>query len=393
MDFGLVQSQDAKRDRQPRPTSAAAFSHRLDNQITVYGEVMGTPSYMSPEQHRGEKASPASDQFGFCVTLYDALYGIRPFVGESHNQLRDAIERRAIQPPKRMVGPRRLLDAVRKGLHAQPNRRHRSMDPLVAILQRFRRRRSRAWTLAATLGVAAAAGGYAAAVVTTEATPPPQCDDGPHQWAQVWNDETATAVRTAFVASHKPYAEDAWDRVSAFLNDYGQRWADQHQAACTATQIRGEQSKPLMDVRMVCLERRRSQVDALVRHLQAPKNGTVRHALSAVHALPHPHDCANIHALLAEVPAPADEATRHAVAQVRAILDDVKALNNTGQYPAAFRRVGRSRVSPSTGRRIYCRPRSDAVARHHLQQSWHCTAKAGAFGRRARRLPPVAREP
>ncbi|MCA9553741.1 MAG: serine/threonine protein kinase, partial [Myxococcales bacterium] len=51
--------------------------------LTATGDVVGTPAYMSPEQHRGRPADARSDQFAFAVALYEAVYGVPPFPGET----------------------------------------------------------------------------------------------------------------------------------------------------------------------------------------------------------------------------------------------------------------------------------------------------------------------
>ncbi len=339
-DFGLVQSQSAPDTRPTEAFAGTLVETALETQPTAHGEIMGTPSYMSLEQHRGEDVGPASDQFGFCVMLYEALYGIRPFAGESLVALLKAVSEGTIQAPRQNVGPRKLLDAVQKGLHPQADQRHTSMDELIAILDGFRHRWRRGWVVAASLAlVAAAGGGYAAASGTGASNPTPRCDGGPAQWAQVWNKDTAVAIDTAFRATKKAYAADASDRVLQFLDDYGERWIEQHRETCAATRIREEQSEELLDLRMACLDRRRAGVKALVRHLRTPQDGTVRRAAKATYSLSPVEDCANVEALLADVAPPADEATRQSVAEVRAILDDAEALSRTGQYTSALARA------------------------------------------------------
>ena len=55
----------------------------LSSSITRTGSVMGSPRYMAPEQALGYEVSPLTDQFSFCVALYEALYGQRPFPDRS----------------------------------------------------------------------------------------------------------------------------------------------------------------------------------------------------------------------------------------------------------------------------------------------------------------------
>ena len=59
---------------------------------------MGTPAYMAPEQHAGGTADARSDQFAFCVALYEALYGQRPFAGDNVASLAASVLDGALRP-------------------------------------------------------------------------------------------------------------------------------------------------------------------------------------------------------------------------------------------------------------------------------------------------------
>ncbi len=155
------------------PTARSSTSMRsidvdsisTDDDLTTTGALVGTPAYMSPEQLRGGDATKRSDQFAFCVTAWEALYGCRPFViapapGEPPVEaLRRAIERdeRTPEPPNRV--PRRQRDALLRGLAADPDARWPALSELLAELEPPRRR----WTryAAGALAVAAAAVGIA----------------------------------------------------------------------------------------------------------------------------------------------------------------------------------------------------------------------------------------
>src|SRR3954470_6391361 len=59
--------------------------------LTQTGSVLGTPAYMAPEQHDGKPADALSDQFSFCVSLYESLHGRRPFPGLNAAEIAAAV--------------------------------------------------------------------------------------------------------------------------------------------------------------------------------------------------------------------------------------------------------------------------------------------------------------
>lgn len=135
VDFGLARKTN---DGTPESTrKGKAFVPTLmDISVTDAGEVLGTPAFMAPEQFLGEGVSPATDQFAFCVALYRALYGERPFQGETLLELADTIFEGRITPaPRGARVPARVRAALLRGLAIAPADRFQSMDALLAELR------------------------------------------------------------------------------------------------------------------------------------------------------------------------------------------------------------------------------------------------------------------
>ncbi|MFO7566253.1 MAG: serine/threonine-protein kinase [Enhygromyxa sp.] len=100
------------------------------------GRRAGTPKYMAPERLRGHRGDARSDQFSFCVALWRALHGWRPYGGETVFQLLEAIEAGEIRPGDSFAGvPNWLTQAVRKGLADEPDERYGDMHELLRALR------------------------------------------------------------------------------------------------------------------------------------------------------------------------------------------------------------------------------------------------------------------
>lgn len=106
--------------------------------LTATGSVLGTPAYMAPEQWRGDSVGPAADQFAFCVALWEALAGERPYRGESTDELRAQAERGPATLETAKI-PRRLRVLLRRGLDPDPAKRWPSMEVVIAALEPRRR--------------------------------------------------------------------------------------------------------------------------------------------------------------------------------------------------------------------------------------------------------------
>ena len=208
MDFGLARPQGAPVIADARGRLSGEFGPAaLETPVTVTGTVMGTPAYMAREQFEG-KADARSDQFSFCVALYEGLYGERPFPSDSLAKLRDAISAGDVRPaPRGATTPTWLRSAILRGLAPDPERRWPSMDALLEVLADDPARRRRRWAGVA-LGVAftASVAGGAAWYAQGQAR---ACMGFEARLVGVWDDATRSRVHDAFEATGLAYADDS----------------------------------------------------------------------------------------------------------------------------------------------------------------------------------------
>jgi serine/threonine protein kinase len=177
-DFGLVRRDGGPDDEGSVGGAGAAAAAAVSQTLTRPGALMGTPLYMAPEQHRGERSDARADQFAFCVVLYEALYGQRPFVAADDEAPAAAVLAGALRPPPRGARvPARLRRAVERGLATAPESRHPSMAALLGELERARG--AGRWRVAA-LGAAALA--LAAVAVLARGTTTRAPPYGPGSW-------------------------------------------------------------------------------------------------------------------------------------------------------------------------------------------------------------------
>ncbi len=105
--------------------------------ITQVGSVVGTAAYLSPEQVRGEEATPATDVYALGVVLYQFLTGRLPYEGSTLAELAVRQQNERPLPPSTYNDevPEALGAAVLRALEGDPNRRYASASELAGGLQ------------------------------------------------------------------------------------------------------------------------------------------------------------------------------------------------------------------------------------------------------------------
>ena len=344
-DFGIVW---AARDRTPseeRETAPVTRKRRDTSMVktpsqapslsfprlTETGSMLGTPGYMAPEQYTMDAPLDVrTDVFGFCATLYRALYGKRAFEGEHLDEVADAtLHGRVREPPPRADVPRWIHKIILWGLSVDPNDRPASMEVVLAALRNDPARRQRRWIAASVaalavvavgLGVRASGQGHVRA-----------CREMSDRMAGVWDGPRKAAIGEAFHATGLVYADDTWTRVEQRLEDYAAAWTSSMYEACAATKIRGDQSEEMLELRAQCLGERLDELKALSDVFAGADAKAVGQSLHLAIGLPPLEACSHLDRLSLATRLPKDPKAREEIRALQAEIAVAREQIASGQ--------------------------------------------------------------
>ncbi|MEM6291124.1 MAG: serine/threonine-protein kinase [Myxococcota bacterium] len=329
-DFGLAKviAAHGHAAREPTLGSSEDGAHALG------GAVAGSPRYMSPEQHRGAALSSASDQYAFCVALWEAVHGCPPFLGE---QLR-AQKLQGPPPWPQTDLPEGLGPALRRGLAVEPEDRWPDMNALLDALTSSVEVRGSLLHWAIPTGALTLLIGGWAAFATAHEEP---CSGAAERFEPVWSDARRAEVQVAMFAVDVPLAEAAWERTSAALDARADAWVEMHRDACISSTVRGEQSPAVLDRRMRCLERARRETKAAVEVLSHPDAAVLERVHLVLGSMVPVERCGDLDLLVAQVDPPrADQV--EVVERLRYAIADADTLRQAGRYAQALARIERA---------------------------------------------------
>ncbi len=109
------------------------------SKLTVTGMIVGTPSYMSPEQANGDPLGKQSDIYSLGVLLYEMVTGTKPFPGETNTEILMKIVKGKYPSPRKYNHelPHGLVRIIRKAMRRDAARRYQNASELIRDLSRF----------------------------------------------------------------------------------------------------------------------------------------------------------------------------------------------------------------------------------------------------------------
>jgi serine/threonine protein kinase/tetratricopeptide (TPR) repeat protein len=353
MDFGLARG-DEEAPETPPSHSELRRANALTTDLTADGAVIGTPAYMSPEQIEGHKTGPQSDQFSFCVTLWEALFERRPFAAGSLSELSDVVSAGKFDTPERSKVPTWLRRVLRRGLAPDPADRWPSMDALLDALARDPTRRRRAWiasigalsVLAVGVVLLGNRDGAALDGASTSEADLSTCDLAGREIEDDWNADVHQQLAAAFQATGLDHAGAAWTRTSEWMNDYASEWSQVRSQSCFEARSNGVEQSEQAQAIAACLDDRRESFAALAAAWAEADAQTVTRSLAAAASLPRASWCTSAHQRGLRVPAP-DEIQAN-VLTLRAELARAEALRLAGRFASGRELAGSVRAHAKT---------------------------------------------
>jgi tRNA A-37 threonylcarbamoyl transferase component Bud32/tetratricopeptide (TPR) repeat protein len=315
VDFGLARTQDTD----PSPMR------------------VGTPGYMAPEQILGETTDARSDQFAFCVALWEALAGARPFGGRTANDVFEAVLAGTIRAPARHAMAGWIEAVLRKGLAVRPEDRHATMEDLLRALAtdpRRRRRRVMASVIAVAIVPAVLAALHVRGLMRERA-----CETAADGIAEVWNPGVDARVRTAMEQSGAANAATMIDKAIPRLDEYAQGWRSAAVATCRASDIDRTLDTTAAERASACLSERREAFSTLVAALSSADSSIVENSVHSALRLPDTERCTDAQALALEMRPPDDPDARRELRRIEAEIAAADTLRRLGRQREALERL------------------------------------------------------
>jgi len=320
MDFGLARPTD---DSSGPP--APSVHHTHDDDVSRAGSVQGTPAYMAPEQHLAFDVDARADQFSYCVSVFEGLFGKRPFRARTVTELVMRISAGEFAEVPRNGVPPRIRRTLTRGLAELPKDRWPTMERLLDRLQPAGRGTWMIW----------GAGAAALSTIAFAAVPPTDpCETRGDATRDLWSEGRRDSLLAALRSSPKPFADETANRVDKTIAAYVERLADAHDEAC-----RVSIDPTLLDRRTACLSQRAGALRATTDALIASAADGLQNALQVLGHLPAVETCLDPEALARTHELPADEARRDEVGHARDAISEALAMEEAGDLDGAYSRA------------------------------------------------------
>jgi len=343
--------------------------------LTQAGAILGTPAYMPPEQLYGQPLDARADIFAYCVALYEALYGERPFSGKTLLERIQCIKQSRLF---RLSGdnsvPLWLQKVLKKGLSFALEQRYPSMESLLSELRdglatdslpKKPSEKSGAFLwIGLFLGASLVFGGwwqntsrktkshgtkktFQRSVLTKRSPEQNQrispCSGAKEKLAGVWDAKVQHKIQTALNRTGMSSKTSYWKRLRGVLDQYTKTWQATYAQACRATHVLKEQSAHLMDLRMTCLNERLEELRAFTQQLTTANRASLYNGVQGAYQLRTLDTCSNAKSLLARVKPPKDNRTKKRVLHIRRLLAKVQALSWAGRYQESLKTLQRAK--------------------------------------------------
>lgn len=288
LDFGIARVPQPEKSDVPKhssePLRSAGSEGTLElGPVTEVGTIIGTPTYMAPEQRYGDTVDERADQYAFCVALWQALFGVVPRPNPT-------------RAPSRKGVNRQLERALRKGLNADRDARWPSMSDLLRELENagkptrlVRGLRATLPVLGVTVVVFAAAGGakWRASAAADD------CRQEVQRRARLaWSDETRTTLVEGFDNVEVSFSASSADQLTIQLDEYIERWIDAAEQTCPQAGADAPSLEAtLMQPASVCLDDALVSANATVSELLDPDAIIIAGSVGLVQRLADPRLC------------------------------------------------------------------------------------------------------